>query len=221
MISLTRNNRLTILSLILSSFFLSPLVVSAQFVPGQVIVKFVQGTEASTAVDKAMMTNPLDFHSLTPIMNTLQSETNLPLKVTQITGGKRIVLTLEGELLIDRMVGQLTPRPNVTAVEVIPRDPSKQGHALSSKTIVVTFKQDSPESKAIHGGVENASDPRFRKFVSELESFIDIPITVKANEPDKVILQINPQKLTVLLVERLQKLTEIESAQPNFILGIR
>lgn len=220
--SLTRNNRFAITSLIFCTFLLViPLGVSAQFVPGQVIVKFVQGTEGSKAVDNAIETSPLDFHPLTPIMNTLQSETKLPLKVTQITGGQRIVLTIEGEVLADRVAGQLTARSNVTAVEVIPRDPSKQGHTPSSKTIVVTFKRDSPESKVILGRTETASDPRFHKMVAELETFIDLPITAKVNEAEKVFLQINLKKLTVLLIERLQKLTDIESAQPNYIMGIR
>ncbi len=209
-------------ALVLSAFLLAtPLVVWPQFVPGQVIVKFVQGTDERKAVDNVIQSSPLDLHTLTPIIDHLQSETGIPLKVTQVTSGHRIVLNVEDGALTDRVAGQLTTRPNVAAVEVIPRDLTKHGLVPSPKKIVVTFTPDSPDSIVILRHSEDASDPGFLKMLSEMEQFIGIPLTGEVNAAGKVLLQINLQKLTVILMERLQLLEHVESAQPNYIRRIR
>lgn len=222
MASLIQKNKLVTTTLVLNALLLAvPVVVWPQFVPGQMIVKFVQGTEGSEVVDNVIQSSPLDFHSLTPIIDHLQSEIGIPLEVTQITSGQRIVLNVKSGVLTDRVAEQFITRPNVAAVEVIPRDPAKRGQIPSTKTIVVTFTQDSPESTAILRRTENTSDPRFFKMVSELEKFIGLPLTGEVYEADKALLQINLQKLTMILIERLQQLTHIESAQPNYIMRIR
>lgn len=222
MASLIRKNKVVTTTLVLNALLLAvPVVVWPQFVPGQLIVKFDQGTEGSKAVDKVIQSSPLDFHTLTPIIDHLQSETGIPLEVTQITSGQRIVLNVKSGVLTDRVAEQFTTGPNVADVEVIPRDSSNHGQIPSTKTIVVTFTQDSPESTAILRRTENASDPRFLKMVSELEKFIGLPLTGEVYEADKALLQINLQKLTMILIERLQQLPYIESAQPNYIMRIR
>lgn len=222
MAPLIRKNKLVTIALVLNALLLVvPAVVWPQFVPGQMIVKFVQGTEGSKAVNHVIQSSPLDYHTLTPIIDHLQSEIGIPLEVTQITSGQRIVLNVESGVLTDRVAGQLTIRPNVADVEVIPRDPTKHGQIPSQKTIVVTFTQDSPESTAILRRTEKASDPRFLKMVSELEQFIGLPLTGEVYEANMALLQINLQKLTMILIERLQQLVYIESAQPNYIMRIR
>ena len=220
--SFIRHHNLLIAGLVHNALLLViPAVVWAQFLPGQVIIKFNQGTEGSKAVKNVTQSSSLEFQALTTVIEQLQSETGIPLEVTQVTSGQRIVLSIQSEVLTNRIAKQLNTRPDVAAVEVILPDSVRHPQVPPLNAIVLTFTQDSLESNEILRSTEEASEPCFLKMVSDFEKFIGLPLTGKKYESDKAILQINLKKTTTTLIDRLQLLDHVESAQPNYIMRIR
>ena len=198
--------------------FAVPNVAWSQYVPGQVIVKFVQGTKNSTAVDQASQSHPLDLNLLTPTIDYLQSEVDIPLQVTQITSGKRILLSIEINALIDQIADRLNMYQHIASVEVLSHALHPHGLSPSSKVIEVAFLPlNSVDSDSDVQQPENQSDLHLSKMVSELEKDIGIPLITEALPTHKVRLHVELKKLTLLLIERLQVLINVESAQPNYI----
>lgn len=56
---------------------------------------------------------------------------------------------------------------------------------------------------------------------SEISAKLGLPIVVSHREKNQVLIEIDWKELTLILVERLKAIRDVEAAQPNFVLGIR
>lgn len=208
-----------VLSLILSTLLLgSSPQLSPQFVPGEILVRFVPGSEGSRAVTRV---SPPDLGVLRPVLNALQAKTGIPLNARQVTGGNWVVLSVDGDRLTDRMLSQLRLRERVALVRVSPERPEAQVGVASPKKLVVRFAPDSSESDAVAQKLAGAGDDRFAQLIRDLERELDLPLRGEATEDANVLVQIDLKTLTPILVERLKSLCDIDSAQPNYIVTIQ
>lgn len=191
---------------------------SPPFIPGEVLVKFVPGSEGSRAVSQ---TSPSHLGALGPVVNSLQTKTGIPLKAKQVTGGKWVVLSIDSDRLTDQVVSQLRRRERVTVVEVSPEKPDAPVGFSLPKKLVITFAPGSPESEAVAQAITDAGDDRFAQLIRDLERDFDLPLKGDATGDAKALVQIDLKTLTPILVERLKALCDIDSAQPNYILTIQ
>src|SRR3990172_6843251 len=120
-----------------------------RFVPGEVVVKFAPGTEASAAVMRAGRLSPPDLEALAPPVTALQAKTGLPLRAKQVTGGQWVLLAVDGEKLVKRLAEQLRGRANVADVRLSPEPLEGTGEASGSRGIVVRFSAGSAEAQAV------------------------------------------------------------------------
>lgn len=206
------------------NFLLSTLLLSGspqrspQFVPGEVLVKFVSGSEGSRAVGQA---SPPDLGVLQPVLNALQAKTGIPLSVKQVTGGKWVLLSVDGGRLTHRMLSQLRRREGVALVEVSPERPDAQVGFSIPQRLVVTFAPGSSESDAVAQRLAGVGDDRFAQLIRDLERELDLPLRGEVTADAKVLVQIDLKALTPIVVERLKSLCDIDSVQPNYIVTIR
>lgn len=163
-----------------------------QFVPGQVMTKFVAGSEASAVVMRA------DLTALVPIADRLGAGVGVPLRPSSITSGHFCVLAVDAERLEDQLARRLTARERVERVEVV--------EDTAAIAVSVAFAAGSEESRM-----------RPARLVALLERELGLPLKGAALENSRLALQVNLEALTLSLVERLKTLPEIESVQPNFI----
>lgn len=163
-----------------------------QFVPGQVMTKFVAGSEASAVVMRA------DLTALVPIADRLGASVGVPLRPSSITSGHFCVLAVDAERLEDQLARRLTARERVEHVEVV--------EDTAAIAVSVAFAAGSEESRM-----------RPARLVALLERELGLPLKGAALENSRLALQVNLEALTLSLVERLKTLPEIESVQPNFI----
>lgn len=206
------------------NFILSTLLLSSspqpspQFVPGEVLVKFVPGSEGSRAVGQA---SPPNLGALRPVLNALQVKTGIPLNVKQVTGGNWVLLSIDGGRLTERMLSQLRRRAGVALVEVSPERPDAQIGFSFPQRLAVSFAPGSSESDAVAQKFAGVGDDPFAQLIRDLERELDLPLRGEATEDAKVVLQIDLKALTPILVERLKSLCDIDSVQPNYILTIQ
>lgn len=211
------NQKLLTRFLLFVIFLVNPILATAQYVPGEAIVKFVEGTEGSKTIAQVSQSSSSDLRPLTPTIQALQSKVGIPLQATQITSGQRVVLSVELDALINSIVEKLGARQNVALAQVLSSDLDQPRLFPLPKSIAVAFLPDSLESDLIAHHAENPSDSRFGKMVAKIERDIGIPLSVETSGENTILLRVDVQKLTMVLIERLQRLAEVESAQPNFI----
>ncbi|MGB0910502.1 MAG: hypothetical protein ACPGYT_09080 [Nitrospirales bacterium] len=193
----------------------------SQFVPGKVIVKFVEQTEGDRAVIQAGQTTPINLHGLSSIIDRLQSHTNLPLKGTQVTSGQRVILSVETNILTNRVIKQLNLQDNIATASLVPLDPHQQTRFSPSNAIAITFVPESIESAIVHRKPQIESNSEFMKIISDLGKIVHLPLKGQLSTGNTVTVQVDLSKLTLSLIEQLQSLPDIASAQPNYISTIQ
>ena len=177
------------------------------FTPGEVIVRFAQGSEASTAVVRAMQADPQDLRVLTSAITALGARAGVPLHATRIGSGNWVVLTIDSVALTDRVHGQLGARENIDAITR--RDEAPR--------LLLRFRDGSAESRATRQKLAGAADAPLERLVWSLEREVGLPLKAVAVNGQELAVGIDVNALTLNVVARLQALPEIEAAQPNFI----
>jgi len=192
-----------------------------RFVPGEVLVKFVSGTDGSAAVTRASRTSPPDLGVLAPVIQRLQAATAVPLKAKQVTGGQWILVSVDGERLSDELVTRLRGRANVAEVRLTPDPSDGTRNASKPKGIVVRFLAGSFEAEAIAQKRSGADDAPFSALVRALEKDTGLSLKGEATADTTLLLHVDLGTLTLKLSDQLKALADIESAQPNYILRIQ
>lgn len=172
---------------------------SPRFVPGQVVARFVPGSEASALVVRVAGRQPLDLAGLSPLADRLGQGAGVPLKASGLGGGHYCTFSLDLRELGDRLARRLRERQRVERVDIPPD--------TVSITLVVWFSPGSEESRM----------PPAR-LVPSLERELGVPLTGEASGQGSMVLRVNLDALTLSLVERVKALPDIESAQPNFVM---
>ena len=192
-----------------------------RFVPGEVVVKFAPGTEASAAVMRAGRLSPPDLEALAPPVAALQAKTGLPLRAKQVTGGQWVLLAVDGEKLVERLAEQLRARANVADVRLSPEPLEGTGEASGSRGIVVRFTAGSAEAHTVAQKRSGGGEDRFAQLVRALGKDVALPLKGEATADAILLLHVELRTLTLTLSEQLKALADVESAQPNYIMTIR
>jgi len=209
-----------LLGLVLSALLLGN-APPPRFVPGEVLVKFVPGTEGSAAVIRASRVTPPDLGVLAPVIQRLQAATAVPLKAKQVTGGQWILVSVDGERLTDELVTRLRGRANVAEVRPTPDPSGGTRDASRSRGIVVRFSAGSAEAEAITQKWSRGDDTPVSQLVRALEKDVGLALKGEATADTTLLLHVDLGMLTLKLSEQLKALADIESAQPNYILRIQ
>jgi len=209
-----------LLGLVLSALLLGN-APPPRFVPGEVLVKFVPGTEGSAAVARASRTSPPDFGVLAPVIQRFRAATGVPLKAKQVTGGQWILVSVDGERLTDELVTRLRGRANVAEVRPTPDPSGGTRDASRSRGIVVRFSAGSAEAEAITQKWSRGDDTPVSQLVRALEKDVGLSLRGEATADTTLLLHVDLGMLTLKLSEQLKALADIESAQPNYILRIQ
>ncbi len=179
-----------------------------RFVPGVVMAHFSQGSESSAALARVMQADPLDLGPLVPTVTTLGAKVGVPLRATRIGSGNWVILDIDSLALTDRVQRQLGARENVE--EITPRDEAPR--------LLLRFTTGSTESRATEQKWEGAADGPLERLVWSLEREVGLPLEVEIVSGREIALGIDIRALTVSVVARLQALSEIDAAQPDYIL---
>lgn len=194
---------------------------SPQFVPGEMLVKFSPGTKGSAAVAQASQVSPPDLTALTPVIKGLEAEVGIPLRGKQLSSGNWIVLSVREDVLTDQVVQQLRARSSIEEVQVTLCEPAAPEAPPSPNRLAIEFKPETSEAKAVAQKLSDGGEDIFGQLISDLEKYLNLPLVVQAIEETTVLAQIELEALTLILIDRLKALDEIESAQPNYILTLR
>ena len=192
-------------------------VSAARFVPGDVILTFVHQSESNAALLQARRSNPVDLRSLTMVVSRLQAHAHVPLKPKRILSGTQLLLSIDQANLTDQLVRTLRTRANVETVTVL----KDQNRVASSSMVRVVFAPGSPESEILKQKPPEDAASALTRLLSDLEATLRVPLQTDAADHSTLELAIDLNKLTTIVIERLQSTRDVESAQPNYIMTIQ
>lgn len=170
-----------------------------RFVPGDVVAKFVPGSEAGTTVMQAAARQPLDLKGLGPVADHLAETLGVPLRAVALNSGHFCILSVDSKGLSERLRRRLASRQGVERVEVLP----------DTAAIAVRV--------AFAAGAKEARMPADR-LAASLEHELNLPLRGAGLGGGRFTLRVNLEALTLRLVDKLKALPDIESVQPNYIL---
>jgi hypothetical protein len=196
-------------------------VSSPQFVPGEVLVKFLPGTAGSEAFTKAVQVSPPDLSFLRPVINSLENEVGVPLQIKQVSGGKWVLLSARLDAIVAEAVQQLRARESIQEARAELCEPQSHGPHPAPLGFIITFQPETAEAEAIDQELSHGDEEPLSQLILELEEYLDLPLKVKKIEKSTLHAEIGLDALTLTLVERLKAVEQIEAAQPNHILSFR
>ena len=170
------------------------------FVPGQVLMRFADGTPERAKVNEASRTNPPDVTSLRPVIDTLSQRVGMALSVERIGSGSWLTIAIARSPLIENVGGHLRGENGVAAV-------NRQGADLQ-----ITMDAGSALEQAFY---RRSQTDTFAQVVDGWSTAAGVPLLAAA-ETDHLVIQIDWSAATLELVERLNERPEVEAAQPNY-----
>ncbi len=197
------------LGVVLPTILLLTSPLQPQFVPGEILAKFVRGTEGDAAVNRASQVTPPDLGVLVPVVKSLQAKTGVPLRAIQIMGGNWLRLSIDSDELTDSLVRKLRARPNIAEVKVGAEPPEGPGGISAPKTLAITFSPGTTTSKTAD------------QLIRELEQDLDLPLLGEASTQGGVRVRVDLRTLTPMLADQIRALCDIESAQLNYVVTIK
>ena len=189
----------------------------ANFVPGEVMVKFVSGSDAEKAVREMSRKSPLRLDEFVPVVRHLEASARIPLTVSQVTSGNWLVLKIDSETLSRGLADRLREYQNVAEAELLGEDRKPVGY-MPPKKIAVKFAPGSQEAKTISEKLTNRDEGDFGTLMSKLQQRAESPLKAEVTAQNGLLLQVDLTSLTLTLQDRLRSLPSVESTQLNYVM---
>ncbi len=162
------------------------------FVPGQVLLKFAEGTIGHDAVVAATQSNKVDSDDLASVARALGMRTGIPLIPASIGSGYWMVMRVDTVSLLGQVADWLERRAETRLIEK---------HAAGGLTLNL---------------VDSVSASQVAQLVEAWSVGVSVPLNGKLTSPRDLTLSIDHARLTLDLVSRLKALPEVASVQPNY-----
>lgn len=213
--------------MLMRRFFLPPLIAvilagatpagPQPFVVGEVMVKFVPGSQGDAGVVKVLRDSPGDLKPLESAIAVLQGRLRLPFTPVRLSGGNWVLLRLDAEQLAEQVVNRIRQWESISSIQPLP---AKAAQAVAFRGLVIEFAPTSPEFRVV--AKSNPGEPALVQLVNQLAFTAECPLKLVAVQEHRFLLvEIDLAALTMQAVEKLKTVEDIENAQPNFMVGLR
>jgi hypothetical protein len=184
---------------------------SQPIVPGEALVRFATGSDGEKLLRRSALSTPPDLALLTDLVNGLSERVGVPLRPGRLGSGDWLLVRIATDELVRRTADRLARCRAVARARPEPGD---------STTVVVrvAFRDRSPEARILAQSGRPDGKRQVDSLVGRMARRLDIPLKGAARGND-LLVEVALDTLTLQLVDRLKKLREIESAQPNYRMG--
>lgn len=183
------------------------------FVPGDLIVKFTDASEAGALVAHAVRGEVAAERQLPGLVARLSVEIGVPLRAARVTSGRELVLSVDRERLLTALAERVQRDPAVKGAQ-----PRVEPPAVLPPAEIALVVQCTPGSDAdkLLQGAARADERRGRDIdalAARLTAGTDPKPAAEASARGELILTLDIAALTGQLVERLQRRADVEYAQ--------
>lgn len=180
-----------------------------QFTAGEVLVHFRSGTPQGEAVAQAAAAQPPNLDALRGLVDTLGNRVSVPLHLKSLGSGGWVVLAVDGDSLARDVAARVRSRSSVTSAAAL------TGEARAG-AVGVLFGPGTSEAAALHSSITQGKPDCLTPIRQGLERELGVHLAATAVAPDSLLLRVDVKALTLDLVQRLQRLAEVEGVQPNY-----
>jgi hypothetical protein len=195
----------------------APGVVSAEraFVPGEVIVKYRQGSRPGHAVKEAEQMN--DRQQVSAAIEEIGSQVGLPLRLKQVLSGERILIAVDCKQVLTDVTERLRRRDNVSRVVILTPEPIGCRTA-SPMTLKIGFAPGTAGYEALRAATDMS--PASQRVLDEVQDTAGIPVELGSMAEGELVVTLNIRKTTIQLAERLKRVPDVESSQLNYVMRV-
>ena len=176
----------------------------ASFVPGEVIVKFAEGSPGAPPVTRSGE-NPLEEPAFSSFLLSLSKEVGIPFQPAQVTSGREVLIAIDEVQLRESLLRRLRQDSRVKDVEAV--TPERKYISDKPQTHFVVALSDPLRSESER-----------QRFTADLEKDLGIPLARSVSAENDLVLILDLKPLTLQLVAKLQTRAEVEYAQTNAVL---
>ncbi len=189
-----------------------------RYVPGELIVGFRAGSDASQAVSTAMAGGLVADPAMDDYLKALSERVGLPCAVRQITSGGEILLALDEEALASTIAEAAAAMGAVQSAEARPAAESRFG---PSHEVAVQFDAASAEGKSMATAAAGAEPPSsVGRWISQLGEELGLKLRGSVGEGG-LVLTVDLGWATQELMKRLREQPEVAFVEPNQLLQIQ
>ncbi len=180
----------------------------------QLIVKFKAGTEGDRAASQAMQDQARQPAVFTDLAASLSGETGIPVRVTTVTSGQELVMSVDAAAVLSAVITDLTKRPDVVRAAPLDLNVTRPVNP-PDPTIEVVFRDDSAIAKSLAGDrADLKDDPEMLRLNREIEQASGVSLVPRRPQAPIVTFTIEVGKLTTELTERLKKRSDVAYVEP-------
>jgi len=187
------------------------------FVAGDLIVKFTAASEPGTLVTRAMQGDQTADRQLAALAARLSQELGVAIAAVRVTSGNELVLGVDRDQLAQSLRQVVMRDLAVRAATRI--DPPKTVLPAAEIALALDLRRDSEAGRQVHSSARAG-----RQASNEIEALVkklcigaDPQPSGRVSKRGQLVLSIDIAALTLDLVERLKRRSDVEYAQPSLI----
>jgi len=153
------------------------------------------------------------------LVQTLSAQLNVPLQAHRVTSGGELVWSVDTNAVAQQVASHLERRDDIQRALPITADTSK-GPGYQNPNVLIEFTPDSKYAKTLAKTLQESptSLPVWQGFSRSVGNDLGLPLTIQPEQVPRLILAVHMESLLAELVERLRQRSDVEYAQPNFLL---
>jgi hypothetical protein len=194
----------------------SPRADGPAFVPGDLIVKFREGTAHSGPVARAMRAGASTAEARVVAVR-LAADLGVPLDLARVTSGRELVLSVDRKGLARELARSAARQPAVLRSTVLAVAPTVL--PASEVALEVQLRPGSEEARQVSAALRAGGQltPEVAALAGRLAAGTRPVPACRVAGPDRLVLTVDVLALTRDLVERLGERPDVEYAQPSQI----
>lgn len=181
---------------------------SQPVIPGEALVHFAAGSDGEKLLRRSALSTPPDLALLTDLVKALGDRVGVPLRPGRLGSGDWLVVRIATDELERRTADRLARCRAIARAQPEPGD-------STAVVVRVAFRNRSPEARILAQSGRPEGKRQVDSLVGRMARRLDTPLKGAARG-NELLIEVTLDTLTLQLVERLKKLREIESAQPNY-----
>lgn len=191
------------------------------WVPGEAIVRFSPDSGAAAAVGQALEGRLHEEPALVAAVEALSERLDLALRAKQLTSGSEVVLEIDREKLEARLLDRV--REDARVEEALVAGTTDESPFADPRIeIRVRFPAASEAARTVAAARAEEDDTSCDLDVlgRSLTGGLELPFGFRASGETEMVLRVGLRELTEILLDRLRAEPEVQSAEPNRLLGI-
>jgi len=187
-----------------------------EIMAGEVVVKFVRSSPLNHSIQAATAKGLTGSPDLNAQVELLSEQLNIPITAQRLTSGGELVIGLGVQDVLNGIAAKIEPLPDVEQVEVRV-DPGNNPFNRRDE-VIISFKPGSDAFRTWQDAEKTGREQAVSRLLQSLQQPASSQLSGRLLPDGRVAVAIDFYTMTRELAQKLNGLSEVEYAQPNYIM---